>query len=310
MTSSAVKPSRQSLVREMNERVSPASSPSPPQLASVAQATPRHQQDQRKEQAGPSSSSSKAIYRRRSNSSSGHSRSSLLHQSRSSGHSRSPSPRSHPPPPIRHRSSRSSSNERNGDRLAGRFTSICIKNLNVRLSGDQLHDAIVREFRRFGQFNVRIVNNKKSSPSQDDRIAFVNFYAHEDAREAKRLKMNQSLCGYPMYIEPVFKNGRRSPPPNYRRSRSPPSFDRRNSTRRAASPIPPPPPPHRHEHVFKRSRSPESMGMASSSTRLARVTRSPSPKLSSAPKGKREREIIIFYFNDDILLMMPILSNS
>lgn len=78
-------------------------------------------------------------------------------------------------PPRRRRnssseSSRSSDRSRrtsNGnERLAGRFTSICVKNLNPRLSNDQLYESLYREFRRCGQFNVKIVNNKKSSPSQ------------------------------------------------------------------------------------------------------------------------------------------------
>lgn len=98
-------------------------------------------------------------------------------------------------PPRRRRRNSSSESSRSSDRsrrtsgnerLAGRFTSICVKNLNPRLSNDQLYESLYREFRRCGQFNVKIVNNKKSSPSQV-YTTFFNIWVRHSVSHFREL---------------------------------------------------------------------------------------------------------------------------
>ena len=59
------------------------------------------------------------------------------------------------------------------------FTSICIKNLNENIELNHLYDSIYSEFKRYKNFTIKIVLNKKTislnSHSRTERIAFVNF---------------------------------------------------------------------------------------------------------------------------------------
>jgi hypothetical protein len=107
-----------------------------------------------------------------------------------------------------------SSDDIERERYAGEYTSICLKNLNEKINIDELKQSIYDLFVNYRKFSVKIVNNKKSSTSIE-RIAFVNFSNHSDAKSAKRSKMNKSFYGYPLYIEPVFHSyiNRKSPSP-------------------------------------------------------------------------------------------------
>lgn len=153
-------------------------------------------------------------------------------------------------------------NSRDRERDREQYTSICIKNLNENVDTTHLHDNIYYEFKKYGEFTIKIVNNKKSSSSHSnytERIAFVNFNNAHTARAAKRDKMHKQMCGLPMYIEPVYKNYKPgticAPPPpppptasvSYypRRSRSPPRHSYRHS--------PPPPPPNRRSRSRSRN---------------------------------------------------------
>jgi RNA-binding protein 15 len=93
------------------------------------------------------------------------------------------------------------------EKYAGDFVSICLKNLNDGLSDSEIRDSVYQEFKRFGEFNVKVVYDRNTRDHRHaERIAFVNFNSHMEASEAKRCKMNAPFHGYPLYIEPVFKN--------------------------------------------------------------------------------------------------------
>lgn len=123
------------------------------------------------------------------------------------------------------------------DKYAGEYVSICLKNLNDNLSDSQLRDAIYHEFKRFGEFNIKIVTNKNARNSRSDRIAFINFNSHSEAREAKRCKMNMPFEGYPLYIEPVFVNrpGARDTNKSYRPMSKSRNYSRSRSRSRSYS---------------------------------------------------------------------------
>jgi hypothetical protein len=73
------------------------------------------------------------------------------------------------------------------DRIAGEFTSICLKNLASNVSIDELHDVIVEEFKLYGKLSVRFSINKYGTSGKyyDERIAFVNFTNHFKAKSSK-----------------------------------------------------------------------------------------------------------------------------
>jgi hypothetical protein len=87
------------------------------------------------------------------------------------------------------------------DRYAGEFTSICLKNLNEKVRSDELKQHVYNEFHRFGEFTIKIANNKKSD---GERIVFLNFNNHKDAKKAKKMSINKTFLDYPLHIEPVF----------------------------------------------------------------------------------------------------------
>ena len=160
--------------------------------------------DSRKRSLTPPSAISSSIHRDSSKSPHRHHRSSHSHHSHHHHHRRSRSrsgPRS-----SRHGEASSSLSsavlaEEERDRYAGEYVSICLKNLDDTVSTERLYERICDEFRDFSYSSVRIVNNKKAVPhgyapdTADDRIAFVNFTNHLDAKLAKRAKMNMKLCG-------------------------------------------------------------------------------------------------------------------
>ena len=89
---------------------------------------------------------------------------------------------------------------------ASNFTSICIKNLNDRMAIDDLERFMAREFHKFGDFTLKLAQNKKAGGADaTERIAFVNFYRHAHARDALRHRHQRFLCGREMFIEPVLK---------------------------------------------------------------------------------------------------------
>ena len=87
------------------------------------------------------------------------------------------------------------------------FTSLCIKNLNDRMAIEDLERSVAHQFNRFGDFTIKVTSNKKGGTEvgAGERLAFVNFYRHSNAREALRHGHQRFLCGREMFIEPVLK---------------------------------------------------------------------------------------------------------
>ena len=87
------------------------------------------------------------------------------------------------------------------------YTSICLNGLHPKVPMHILKDEIYKQFDRFGELNVRVVNNP------DNRIAYVNYFNPDHARQAKHDRKDLVLFDYPVHIEAVY-NRRRSPSPN------------------------------------------------------------------------------------------------
>ena len=91
------------------------------------------------------------------------------------------------------------------------YYSLCLNGLNQRIPQHVLRDAISKEFERFGDFTVKIVNNP------DNRIAFVNFVDPEHARAAKYARKSLVLFDCAVRVDPVYpKNNRARSPNGYR----------------------------------------------------------------------------------------------
>ena len=161
------------------------------------------------------------------------------------------------------------------DKYAGDYISICLKNLIDTLTDTELSDAIYREFRKFGNFNVKVVYDRNMTRDKHaERIAFVNFDTHEQAREAKRVKLNINFHGLPLYIEPVFRNRSNAPPPQHQKphDRHYSSSDYHRSAPKSSGRINTPPLPLKSSrHNKSRSLSPPS----TSHSRNSSISRSP-----------------------------------
>ena len=109
------------------------------------------------------------------------------------------------------------------------YRSLCITNIPSKVSDAELKDALLREFWKFGEMNVKVTY------SGDQRVAYLNFRYPEDARLAKH-KGRIDLFERPFRVDPVF---------NKIRSGSP--VDNRDHfafhSRRSPPPYPPPLPP-------------------------------------------------------------------
>ena len=78
------------------------------------------------------------------------------------------------------------------------FRTLCISNLHFQVADAGIKDGLYREFKRFGEFNIKIVHNN------DNRIAYINFRHPEDARSAKNARSKLILFDRPVRIEAVF----------------------------------------------------------------------------------------------------------
>jgi len=111
---------------------------------------------------------------------------------------------------------------------------LCVSALHPKASDDQVKETLYREYRKFGEFSVRI------SHELDERVAYVCFRSSEDARDAKHTKPRISLFDKIALVAPVYegRSSRDHYEPRARRSRSQsfsPDFDRYYHR----SPIPP-----------------------------------------------------------------------
>ena len=92
--------------------------------------------------------------------------------------------------------------EEERDKAAGDFISIVLKNLNGQIPLPKLRELICREFQKYRTVSIKIVNKSKA---RSERICFINFERHVDAKRAKRDNMHKLFYGLPLYIVPVFR---------------------------------------------------------------------------------------------------------
>jgi len=85
------------------------------------------------------------------------------------------------------------------------YRTLRITNLNPRASDREVSDTVYRQFRNFGEYNVKVTYYG------DQRLAFVNFHYHEDAAAAMREFYNRLiLFDIPVRIGAVYP---KPPPP-------------------------------------------------------------------------------------------------
>ena len=87
-----------------------------------------------------------------------------------------------------------------GDHLIDpQYRTLCLSQINSRVPDDDVTDMIYREFKKFGEFNVKIVN------SGGHRLAYVNFRYPEDARDAKHAFYDKLVMfDLPVRIDTVY----------------------------------------------------------------------------------------------------------
>jgi RNA-binding protein 15 len=124
------------------------------------------------------------------------------------------------------------------------YTSICVKNINPKISDSEIRDLCNKKFSKYGTNSVKIYHRNQ------ERVAFVNFTNCEDARKARHAKTGLVWENMQVLLEPVYyrktvpaEQPIKSSTPSRERSPPPPRRQRR------PSPSPSPPP------VSSRSRS-------------------------------------------------------
>lgn len=90
---------------------------------------------------------------------------------------------------------------------------LCVSGFNHRVSDTTIRDGVFREFKKFGDIDVKLVVDA------GERLAYVYFRTAEDAREARQVKAKLIMFDKPIIIDPVFENS-----------------DRRGRSRNSASP--------------------------------------------------------------------------
>jgi RNA-binding protein 15 len=84
------------------------------------------------------------------------------------------------------------------------YRTLCLSNINPRIQDATIKEAIHQEFRKFGDFNIKIVQ-----VGPERRIAYVNFKYPDDARDAKFGRENKLvLFDMPIRIDAVFPKKR------------------------------------------------------------------------------------------------------
>ena len=80
------------------------------------------------------------------------------------------------------------------------YRTLCVSNLNQHVPDDEIKEALLREFERYGEFNIRIVHT-----GDNFRIAYVNFRFPEDARRAKLASQDMVLFDKLAQIGAVYQ---------------------------------------------------------------------------------------------------------
>jgi RNA-binding protein 15 len=113
-------------------------------------------------------------------------------------------------------------------RIAGaeyaEYRTLCISNLNTQVPDVMIREALVSEFEKIGDFNIKIEHGATIA----DRMAYLNFRHPEDAKSAKHLRNKEIIFDRPMRIDSVYEQspGKPNAPPwpakRRRSSASPP----------------------------------------------------------------------------------------
>lgn len=131
---------------------------------------------------------------------------------------------------------------------------LCVSPLLGKASDEFIKETLFREFKKFGDFSVRI------SHDMDERVAYVCFRTSEDAREAKHAKPRLVLYDKVALVEPVYESSRneykykpRSISPEYERPYYPrsPVPDRRRPPPEMYERYGPPPTVMHHPREFR-----------------------------------------------------------
>lgn len=158
------------------------------------------------------------------------------------------------PPPMRHQVSsrdpyddyrmKDQGHHRDSGHSGGSipYKILCVSNLNHKFSDSSIREALLREFHRFGEPNVKLVQDG------NERLAYLYFRNYDDARDARHAKSRLLLFDKAVIIDPIYDKvmqmpRRRSISPDYRgsmRGNGPPP----SPPMQRRPPPPPPPPPH------------------------------------------------------------------
>ncbi|XP_059800537.1 putative RNA-binding protein 15B [Hypanus sabinus] len=114
--------------------------------------------------------------------------------------------------PARPPSARTSSAQKSkgdGSRPTGlEYKTLVVSNLGSQLTDEAVEDGLFHEFKKFGEVSV----NATQTP-EGDRLAYVHFRQHENAKEARHAKGRLVLYDRPLKIEPVYPKRRSCTPP-------------------------------------------------------------------------------------------------
>lgn len=89
------------------------------------------------------------------------------------------------------------------------YKTLLISNLGSQVSDEDVEDALIHEFKKFGDVSVKL-----SHTPELGRIAYVNFRHPEDAKEARHAKSSRLVLGdRQLKIEPMYVRRRSVTPP-------------------------------------------------------------------------------------------------
>ena len=123
------------------------------------------------------------------------------------------------------RDRRSSGGGRGPPRNPG-YKVLCVSSLHPKASDDVIRDTLYREYKKFGDISVRVVQDP------DERVAYVYFRNFEDARDAKHNKSRIILFDKAAIVEPVYESRSAASETSYGGGRG-------DSRRRSLTPPPP-----------------------------------------------------------------------
>lgn len=126
---------------------------------------------------------------------------------------------------------RRSSGGGRGQPRNGGYKVLCVSSLHPKASDDVIRDTLYREYKKFGDISVRVVQDP------DERVAYVYFRNFEDARDAKHNKSRIILFDKAAIVEPVYES--RSAASESRDGYEQPRGGGSGSRRRSLTPPPP-----------------------------------------------------------------------